>query len=132
MKVTQRKWEYLSFALIGIIGIGLLAPQANAATKEIHQQIMDALTSIEGSIEAQDRIIPIHFEKATADLADMQITPLSNNAYSGRISATFGAANDVNNDGALDGDDCRANLIVRADTNSDGTSDFQIFSMEAG
>lgn len=40
---SEKKWKYLSFALMGVLAVGLLAPQANAASKEIHQQIIDIL-----------------------------------------------------------------------------------------
>ena len=43
---NQNKWKYLSFGLTGIAVVWLLVPQANAATKETHQQIMDLLNGI--------------------------------------------------------------------------------------
>jgi hypothetical protein len=48
---------YLSFALMGVIRIGLFTPQANTASKEIHQQIMDALSGINNKVTNIDSIV---------------------------------------------------------------------------
>lgn len=45
---SDKRWKYLSFALIGVLtswAIITVIPQANAATKEIHQQILDLLNT---------------------------------------------------------------------------------------
>lgn len=133
-------WKYLSFALIGIIGLGVLTPQASAATKEIHQQIIDALSSISGktdnlppdpadqsavedSIDAQDRIVPIHFDAMGNNIENLRLTPTSEDGYSGRISFSATAGDDINADAQYTAADCDAKIRIDYDTDNNDVPD---------
>ncbi|HJS83181.1 MAG TPA: hypothetical protein VJ742_10155, partial [Nitrososphaera sp.] len=45
MVESIRKWKYATFAVLGVLAIIIATPQANAATKDIHQQLMEAVNS---------------------------------------------------------------------------------------
>lgn len=111
-------WKYLSFVLIGVIGAAILVPYASAATKEIHQQLMDA-------IAGQDNIVPVHFEAKGNVINNLRLTPTSVDGYSGRISFTAGAADDVNGDGQYTPADCDAKIRIDYDTDNDDQPDLQ-------
>jgi len=102
--------------MIGIARVVLLAPQANAATKEIHQMILDA-------IDSQDQIIPIHFEANGGTIDNLRLTPTSENGYSGRISFTAGAGEDIYSDGQYTAADCDARIRIDFDTDNNDFPD---------
>ncbi len=115
---VSKNWKYLSFGLIGILVAAILLPYASAATKEIHQQLLDAITG-------QDNLVPIHFEAKGDSINDLRLTPTSVDGYSGRISFTAGAADDVNGDGQFTSTDCDAKIKIEYDTDNNDQPDLQ-------
>ena len=94
---SRNQWKYLSLALMGIIRLGVSTLQANAATKDLHQQIIhvlnldklktDKIPTIGSSVDA------IKSQTATC-LLDSQVKVMWKMQVSEIIKATISTNNE--------------------------------------
>jgi hypothetical protein len=93
----KNKWMYLSFALIGVIGIGVLTPQANAATKDIHQQIIDAINGINAKVtDLKGESISLRIDGKAVSTGPYTILPAQEGkVYVGHLSVVQGGSSGV-------------------------------------